>query len=137
MLLGNWKQNWSELHSRLQLTLRVIYIHIVLFFLFVNIGAVTNLLVIPKLESSKVDRKNLALEIPTLEKMSRPFNETQTVLQPSVLAACCIVCLQAVQTQALLCTKFQYIFYLPSGFVLLVAMHNHGPMSNHIFQVTI
>ena len=98
MLLGNWKQNWSELHSRLQLTLCVIYIHIVLFFLFVNIGAVTNLLVIPKLESSKVDRKNLALEIPTLEKMSRPFNETQTVLQPSVLAACCIVCLQAVQT---------------------------------------
>jgi len=59
MLLGNWKQNWSELHSRLQLTLCVIYIHIVLFFLFVNIGAVTNLLVIPKLESSKVDRKIL------------------------------------------------------------------------------
>ncbi|OEL38575.1 hypothetical protein BAE44_0000406 [Dichanthelium oligosanthes] len=49
-----------------------------------KMGPVTNLLVIPKPDSSRVNTKNyLSLQIPTLEKKFKETNETPIVLQPS------------------------------------------------------
>ncbi|RCV10894.1 hypothetical protein SETIT_2G144800v2, partial [Setaria italica] len=49
-----------------------------------KMGPVTNLLVIPKPESSRVHKRNyLSLEIPTLEKKVKQTNEMPIILQPS------------------------------------------------------
>jgi hypothetical protein len=62
-----------------------LYFHVFYSSDFVKTGPVTNFLVIPKPESSRVHTRNYVsyLEIPTLEKKFKQTNEAPIILQPS------------------------------------------------------